>query len=206
MVDGAELLVALPGQVDFAVGVAGVEAPVLSLACWRVGEVLDAVAEEAADLVERVVLVAAVAEGVLLDPAADFVDDLGAEPDHMEGVQHRDRVGQLVTDRVRVAAERVEGGVLDAGDERRPVLGLSASLVGGPGAAGDGVQQPGVEASVLVAGQVDHDRSPPGRRPRPATGASWVGPGRGASIARWSVSPGRPPNPACDFHRTGLST
>ena len=85
----------------------------MSLACWRLGEVLDAVAEQAADLVERVVLVAAVTEGVLLDAAADLVDDLGAEPDHVEGVEHGDRVGQLVADRVGVATERVQRGLLD---------------------------------------------------------------------------------------------
>jgi hypothetical protein len=51
------------------------------------------VAQQAVDLVERVVLVTAVPEGVLLDAAANLVDDLGAEPDHMEGVQDRDRPG-----------------------------------------------------------------------------------------------------------------
>ena len=59
-----------------------------------------------ADPVERVVLVAAAVQGVLLDPAADLVDDLGPELHDMEGVEDRDRVGQLVADRVGVAAER----------------------------------------------------------------------------------------------------
>ena len=54
---------------------------------------------------------AAVAEGVLLDAAADLIDDLGAEPHHVEGVQHRDRVGEPVADRVGVAAERIQRGV-----------------------------------------------------------------------------------------------
>jgi hypothetical protein len=45
------------------------------------GEVFDAVAEQAADLVERVVLVTAMPQGVLLDAVANLVDDLGAEPD-----------------------------------------------------------------------------------------------------------------------------
>ena len=52
---------------------------VLSLAICLLGQVFSAAAQQAADLVERVVLVAAVAQGVLLDPAADLVDDLGAE-------------------------------------------------------------------------------------------------------------------------------
>ena len=113
LVDRAELLVALPGQVDLPVGSPasrhGVELGLLAF-----GEVLDAVAQQPADLVERVVLVAAPAERLLLDAAADLVDDLGAELDDVEGVEDRDRVGQLVADGVGVAAERVERGVLDA--------------------------------------------------------------------------------------------
>jgi len=42
--------------------------------------------------------VTAVAQSVLLDPAADLVHDLGAELDHVEGIQHRDRVVQAVAD------------------------------------------------------------------------------------------------------------
>ena len=117
-------------------------------------------AEQPADLVERVVFVAAAAEGVLLDAAADLVDDLGAEPDHVEGVEDGDRVGQPVADRVRISAERVQRGLLHAVDE--PVgLGLQPGLVDGAGAADDGVEQPGVQASGLVTGQIDHDRDGP---------------------------------------------
>ena len=76
VVDGAELLVALPGQVNFAVGVAGLQTPG-ELGMLAFGQVFDTVAEQATDLVERVVLVAPVADGVLLDAAADFVDHLG---------------------------------------------------------------------------------------------------------------------------------
>jgi hypothetical protein len=60
--------------------VAGVEAAA-ELGLLVLGEVFDAVAEQPADLVERVVFVAPPAERVLLDAAANFVDDLGAEPD-----------------------------------------------------------------------------------------------------------------------------
>ena len=107
VVDGAQLLVALPGKIDFPVGVAGVEAPG-ELGLLALGEVFHAVAEQPADLVQRVVFVASVAEGVLLHPAADLVDDLSPEPDDMEGVEDRHRVGQLVTDRVGIAAERIQ--------------------------------------------------------------------------------------------------
>jgi hypothetical protein len=48
-----------------------------------------------------------------LDAATDLVDDLGAEANDMEGVEYRDCVGQLVADRVGVAAERVEGSLLN---------------------------------------------------------------------------------------------
>ena len=196
MVDGAELLVALPGDVDLVARVAGVQAAG-DLGLLLLGEVFHAVAEQPADLVQRVVLVAAAAQRVLLHAAADFVDDLGAEPDHVEGIEDRDRVRKLVMDGVRVAAERVESGLLDAVEE--PVgLGLQPGLVDGAGAADDGVQQPGVKASGLVTGQIDHDRdgsidADPRRPP--------VGSGRGAvdGIAAACVSPGRPPNPACDF-------
>jgi hypothetical protein len=39
----------------------------------------------------------------LLDAAADLVDDLRPEADDMKGVEHRDRVPELVPDRVRIA-------------------------------------------------------------------------------------------------------
>jgi hypothetical protein len=55
-------------------------------------QVLQAVPQQAADLVERVVLVAAAAELLLLHAAADLVDDLGAELDDVEGVQDLHRV------------------------------------------------------------------------------------------------------------------
>jgi hypothetical protein len=116
---------------------------------------LRAGAQDVADPVERVVAVTAVAQGVLLDAAADLVDDVGAELDHMEGVQHRGRVLKLVIDGVLVAVKRVQGRDLDPAREA-----LAASLepvaVGPPRAAGDQVEQTSPDASVLVTGQVDH--------------------------------------------------
>jgi hypothetical protein len=52
-----------------------------------------------------------------LHARADLVDYLGAEPDYVEGVEDRDRVRKPVVDGVRVAAERVESGLLDAVEE-----------------------------------------------------------------------------------------
>jgi hypothetical protein len=40
-------------------------------------------------------------------------------------------------------------------------LGLQPGLVDGAGAANDGVEEPGTEASGLVTGQIDHDRDRP---------------------------------------------
>jgi len=118
------------------------------------------VAEEAADLIERVVLVPASAQSVLLDAAADFVDDLGSEPDYVKGVKHRDRVGQPVMNGVRLSPKRIKRRLLHAVDE--PVrLGFQPGLVDTAGAAHDGVQQSCVQASGLVTGQIDHDRDRP---------------------------------------------
>jgi len=104
VVDGAQLLVALPGKINFPDRVAGVEATV-ELGLLALGEVFHTVAEEA----------------VLLHPTPDLIDHLSPEPHHMEGIEHRHRVREAVMNRVGIAAERVQGGVVDAVDE---LLGL----------------------------------------------------------------------------------
>src|SRR5687767_13615373 len=116
-----------------------------------------AVAEQPADLIERVVLVPASTQSVLLDAAADFVHDLGSEPDYVKGVKDGDRVGQPIMNGVRISPKRVERRLLHAVDE--PVrLGFQPGLVDTAGAAHDGVQQSCVQASGLITGQIDHDR------------------------------------------------
>ena len=95
------------------------------------------------------------AQGVLLDAAADLVHGLGGELHDMERVEHGGRVGELVVDRVLVATERIEGGDLDVGPER-VAAGLQPVLVHRAGSARDQIEQPGPGASVLVTGQVDH--------------------------------------------------
>lgn len=78
MVDRAQLLVALPGRGHLVVGVAGVQGRVE--ACDRpVGQVLGAVPQQAADLVQGVVAVPAPVQGLLLDAAADLVHHLGTQ-------------------------------------------------------------------------------------------------------------------------------
>ena len=155
VVDGSQLLIALPGEVDFVLWVAGCET-VADLGLLLLGEVFDAVPEQPADLVERVVFVPASTERVLLHPPSDLVNDLGAEPDNVEGVKDRDRVGQPVMNGVRISTKWVQRSLLHAVDE--PVgLGFQPGFVDAPGAADDGIQQPGVQASSLVTGQIHHD-------------------------------------------------
>ena len=102
-------------------------------------------AEQPADLVERVVLVTASAQGVLLDAAADLVDDLGAEPHHVEGVKDCDRVGQPVTNRVRISTKRIQAQPSPRRRRTRRVGRSSHALIDRAGAAHHGVQQPGVK-------------------------------------------------------------
>jgi len=64
---------------------------------------------------------------------------LGAEPDHVEGVEDGDRVGQLVADGVGVAAERVQRGLLDLPGEPLRLV-VQPRLVGGAGPTDDGVE------------------------------------------------------------------
>jgi hypothetical protein len=73
----------------------------------------------------------------------------------VEGVQDGvGVVGQFTADGVGIAAERVQRGVGDAVDE---LAGLGADPVGvdRSGAAEGDVEQAGVDAAVLVAGEVD---------------------------------------------------
>jgi len=120
-----------------------------------VGEVFLAGAEQVADPIERIVLAAAVAVDVLLDPAADLIDSGRAGLDYVERVEDGDGVFELVVDGVLVAVEWVQGGDLDAFAE--PVAAVTQpGLVGLTGSARDQIQQPGPDVSVLVAGEIDH--------------------------------------------------
>jgi hypothetical protein len=92
---------------------------------------------------------------LLLDAAADVVDDGAGELDDVEGVEHGDGVLERVVDGVLVAVEGVEGGDLDARAEGLTALD-EPGPVGLPGAAGDQVEQAGMDVSVLVTGEVHH--------------------------------------------------
>lgn len=108
----------LPGDLDcdmlLVCAGCGVQACVLA-----VGEVLTPGAQDHADPVQRVALSAAVGEGVVLDAAAHVVDAGGREFDDVERVDDRDRIGQVVIDRVLVSVERIQRADLDAGTRRR---------------------------------------------------------------------------------------
>jgi hypothetical protein len=134
----AELLVGRPGDGDLVVRVAGLQTAV-EFGELPVGEVFVAVAQQSADLVERVVSITAPVQGVLLDAAPHLVDDLGAEVHDMEGVKHRDSIREFVTDGVGVATERVECGVLDRVEELGCLLPEPAG-VDRPGPAGNDVE------------------------------------------------------------------
>ena len=120
-----------------------------------VAEVLLTGAEDVPDAVERVVAAPAVTGRLLLDAAADVINDRSGELHDMERVEHGDGVLELVVDGVLVAVERVEGGDLDAGAEGLTPLD-EPGPVGLSGAAGHQVQQAGVDLSVLVTSEVDH--------------------------------------------------
>ena len=102
MVDGADLLGAVPGHGDLVVAFVRVQSP-SEAGALPVGETLGAGVQEVADAVERVAFPAAVAVDVLLDAASALVQRLAGEGDDVEGVEHRDGVLELVVDRVLVA-------------------------------------------------------------------------------------------------------
>ena len=139
---GAELLVAAPGHGDFVVGVAGLQSGLDSFDLAG-GEPIGAGAECVADSVERVVFAAAVAELFLLDPAPGLLHRLQAEFHHVEGVQYRGGVFELVADRVAVSRKGSRVAVADPAGER---LTATAQPVGVhlSGAARYQVQQPGL--------------------------------------------------------------
>ena len=85
VVGGADLLGAAPGELYFDVALVGGPRRVQPRSL-PVGEVLFAGAQDVADPVQRVVLAAAVAVDVLLDPATNLVDDLRGEFDDVEGI------------------------------------------------------------------------------------------------------------------------
>ena len=83
----------MPGHPDLALGVAGLE-EAEQLRVARLVEAFVALGEQPPAPVERVVLVAAVAEGLLLDPAAHVVEAGVGQLDHVERVRDLGGVGE----------------------------------------------------------------------------------------------------------------
>ncbi len=94
-----------------------------------------------ANAVERVALAAAVAQGVVLHPAADLIGGAGEQPHDVKRVQHRGGVLEPAGQRGVVAPERVEGGDLHPAGERL-ALGVDPIAQNPTGAAFNDVEQP----------------------------------------------------------------
>jgi hypothetical protein len=76
VVDRAELLVALPGHVHLTVWIPGLQAT-SEFGLLPLRQVFDTMPQDPADLIERIVFVAAMPNLLLLDTATDLVNDLG---------------------------------------------------------------------------------------------------------------------------------
>ena len=105
-----------------------------------------------------------------------------AEPDHLEGVEDGDRVAAQATER---SQRTVQVAV------REPLrLVVQPPLVGGSRPANSGVEQPPMQASVVVKGEMEHDGHGPNRL-------------RSATVARCAQST---PRVVTFCNRSGLPT
>ena len=77
VVDGAQLLIALPGKINFPDRVAGIEATA-DLGLLTLGEMFHTVPEQPTDAIQRVMFVAASTQSVLLHSTPHFIDHLRA--------------------------------------------------------------------------------------------------------------------------------
>ena len=135
---------------------------------------------------------AAVPEGLLLDPAADLVDDIVAELDHVEGVEHPHRLRQGRRQRGRIPTERVQGGQLDA---PAPLLLLLLLLLLG--------ENP---VAVGLSGAPGHHVEQPRRPPRGQVDDAGGEAGAGRRGPAWAHTCSSTPNPLTPASRAGSST
>ena len=141
MVDRPQPLGAVPGDGDLPVQVAGLQRR-LQLGPVLGGESLRAAAQQPPHLKQRVILVAAMTQRLLLHPAAHLVHGGVAQLHNVERVQHPDCVGQPVGQRGGIPAERIKRGDLDAAPPGLLLLG-DPVRVHLPAATLDDVEQPG---------------------------------------------------------------
>ena len=154
-VGGDHPLVDAPGGLDLDVLLDGEQA--LQSVLLLVGEQAGAGVQGPPRGVERVACAAAVAVQVLLDPAAAPVQGVAGQPDDVEGVHHRDRVGQLLGGGGLEPGEPVHRDDLHARRATPAARSASHVLNACLGAALDHVQQPGRPGPVTDRGQVDDD-------------------------------------------------
>src|SRR5690606_34100691 len=112
-------------------------------------------AQDLLDAIERISLAAAVAQGLLLNPAPDVIYGLGAELHDVEGVQYGGGVGELVGDGGLVAGEGIQRRDLHTRAERLGSVGEPVG-VGLLRPARHEIEQSGADLAFGVAGQVDH--------------------------------------------------
>ena len=119
-----------------------------------VGEQIEPGVQGPAGPVERIVRAAAVAVDDLLDPAAAPVQGIAGEADDVEGVHHRDSVGQFLGGGGLEPGEAVHRDDLDAVSPGWVAFG-EPPLECLFGTALDHVEQPGGAGVVADRGEVD---------------------------------------------------
>jgi hypothetical protein len=93
VIDRADDLLGVPSGAHFAPGIAGIQ-QAQQLRASTVVEAFVGAGEQPAGPVERIVLVAPVAEGLVLDPAANLIETLVGQLDQVERVRDLGRPGQ----------------------------------------------------------------------------------------------------------------
>jgi hypothetical protein len=151
-VGGDHALVDAPGRFDLDVRVVGEQR--LEPLLLFVGEQVGAGVQGAAGPVERIVGAAAVAVDDLLDPAATLVQGIAGEADDVEGVHHRNSVGQFLGGGGLEPGEAVHRDDLDTVTPGWVAFG-EPPLEGLFGTALDHVDQPGGAGVVADRGEVD---------------------------------------------------
>lgn len=82
----------------------------------------------------------------LLNTATSIVDGFDAKFHHVEGIDDRDGVGQLVIDGVLIPTERIECGVLDPGPKPWR-LSFEPITVDRPGSARHHIEESSIDAA-----------------------------------------------------------
>lgn len=152
-VGGRGVLIHRPGGFDLGMSVGGEQG--CQAGFLLVGEQISVGVQGAPRPVERVGGAAAVPAGVQLDAAA-FVEGVAGETDHMEGIHHRRRLGELFGGGGLESGEAIHGNDLHTVTPLFRALGQPL-LEGFLGASLDDVEEAGGAGLVADRGQVDDD-------------------------------------------------